>query len=261
MTNASLDIWLGNEKRETELPDFTIFDVSEHSPITNITMRLLSTLVNEFLFEPQVLKDLRAVLGNKMRQALDAATPSTSSLRAGVFGEALSAELCERWHAYVVPLKRLRITGGSPPGTDLIALRVGADDRLTEVCYIECKLRTTTDHGVAVDAYEQLGQVRQGHLPLVSLHLANYLLATGSPLYSSFMNYLTSRASQPAVDSYRIALTWEDSLWSETALTNLQDKSVELTPLSVDVIRIAKLRSLIETVYDSLGLEALNDDD
>ena len=42
---------------------------------------------------------------------------------------------------------------------------------------------------------------------------------------------------------------------------NLKDKDIELEPLSIDVIRIANLRNLINTVYNSLGVEALNDDE
>ena len=67
--------------------------------------------------------------------------------------------------------------------------------------------------------------------------------------------------SQPATDSYRIALTWDETNWTEEVLKNLQDKGVELTPLSVDVIKLAQLRELIKIVYDSLGVEVMNDDD
>ena len=257
----SIDNWLSNQQRQTGSFDFTIFDVSEHSPRTAFTLELLKELLSRFFFDPQVLKDLRSVLGETAKLALDAATPSTPSLRAGAFGEAISAEISERWHAYLIPLRRLRVTGGSPPGTDLLALRVGEQGRLQEVCYIESKLRTTRSLGAALDAYEQLRRTRQERFPIVSQYVVNYLAATNSPLYEAFVEYLASRASQPATDSYRIALTWDDSSWTEEVLKNLEDKGVELTPLSIDVVRLAELRDLINVVYDSLGVEVMNDDD
>ena len=261
MSNNTIDNWLRNEERHPGLRGFNVFDVTEHSSRTTLTVQLLQALTAKFLFEEQVLKDLRALLGARLCQALNAVIPSTPNLRSGAIGEAMSAEICERWHAYVVPLKRLRITGGSPPGTDLLALRIGEDNQLTEVCYIECKLRTVAAPGTAIDAYEQLIKARQEYFPQISLHLANYLSKTRSPVYPSFMNYLASRATEPAIESYRIALTWESGTWSERVLTNLDDKGVTMTPLSIDVIRIAKLKSLINTVYNSLGYEALNDDE
>ena len=256
-----MDSWLSNQQRQTGSFDFTIFDVSEQSPRNTLTVDLLGNLLSRFFFEPKVLQDLRSALGDNAKLALDAATPATPSLKAGAFGEAISAEISERWHAYLIPLKRLRVTGGSPPGTDLLALRVAGQNQLQEVCYIESKLRTTRSLGAAMDAYEQLRKTRHERFPVVSQHVANYLASTKSPLYGAFMEYLVSRDNQPATDTYRIALTWDETNWTEEVLKNLQDKGVELTPLSVDVIRLAQLRELIKVVYDSLGVEVMNDDD
>ena len=261
MANYSIDDWLNNQQRKTGSFNFTIFDVSERAPRTALTLGLLRNLLGRFFFDPQVLEDLRSALGDTARLALDAATPKTRSLRAGAFGEAISAEISERWHAYLIPLRRLRVTGGSPPGTDLLALRIGDQNRLQEVCYIESKLRTTISLGAALDAYEQLRSTREERFPIVSQYVANYLAATKSPLYETFIEYLTSRASKPAADSYRIALTWDDSSWAEKVLENLQDKGAELAPLSIDVVRLAELRDLITVVYESLGVEVMSDDD
>lgn len=255
-----LDKWLLNVVRSPMSADFTVFDVSEQTERDASTKLFLESVIGKFLMNPIVLDGLRAHLGEDVRLALDAATPSTRNLRAGAFGEALSAEICERWHAYVVPLRRLRFSGGSPPGTDLLALRIDGADQLTEVCYIECKLRTTNSTRTAFDAYEQLLHARQERIPVILNHVANYLADVNSHLLPSFIGYMSSRASQPASDSYRIALTWENETWSQTVLDNLQDGDLQLTPLTVDVIRIASLRDLIEEIYGGLGVEALNDD-
>lgn len=260
MSDSSLDAWLHSTQRDSGSADFVVFDVSEHAARDGTTRQLLESLVSRFIFHPKVLEGLRAQLGEKTRLALDAATPSTSNLRAGAFGEALSAEICEQWHAYVVPLRRLRFSGGSPPGTDLLALRIENDTELTEVCYIECKLRTTGSTGAALDAHQQLVHSRQERMPAILRYVVNHLAEVDSPLFPMFMNYMESRSNQPAGDSYRIALTWEDSNWSERALKNLQDGGVSLKPLAVDVIRIAGLRHLVEEIYKSLGVQALNDD-
>ena len=261
MEDSSIDKWLRLKKRVPGPADFSVFEVVEHSPRSSLTIDMLKGLIEKFHFEEEVLEDLRVLLGPEICQALDAATPSTPNLRIGTFGEALSAEIYERWHAFIVPLKRLRITGGSPPGTDLLALRIGDDGSIIEVCYIECKVRTTAAPSAATDAYEQLTEVRQSRFPQVLGHLANHLKATSSPMYSAFLHYLASRESEPAVETYRISLTYEESVWTEKAIVNLQDKGVELTPLSVDVIKLSDLRCLIDSVYDALGFEPVNNDE
>ena len=59
MTNYSIDSWLSNQQRQTGSFDFTIFDVSEQSPRTTLTVELLQNLLSRFFFEPNVLEDLR----------------------------------------------------------------------------------------------------------------------------------------------------------------------------------------------------------
>ena len=258
----SIDRWLRYSQRDPAPADFTIFDVSECSSRTESTIEFLRVLLEEFFFEPGVLDDLRASLGDRAKLALDAATPDIFNLRAGVFGEALSAEICERWHAYLVPLKRMRTTAGSPQGTDLLGLRIGDAGQISEVCYIECKLRTTNNAtSAALEAYDQLLKVRGQRLPVILGHVLNYLKSTNSHLYDPFLQYMTSRAVQPANEAYRIALVWEVNQWSERVVKNLEDRGVELTPMTVDVVKIADLRSLYGEVYDSLGVGVVPDDD
>ena len=261
MQGNLIDSWLNGLRHSPGSHAFEIFDVTECSPRNESTLALLRDWVSRFLFHPQVIEDLRMLLGESARSALDTTIPSTSSLRAGVFGEALSAEICEQWHAYLVPLRRLRLTGGSPTGTDLLALRIGDNGDLSEVCYIECKLRTTERPNAALEAYEQLLRIRQERFPAITNYLANYLAETNSHLYTAFMGYLTSRQDQTSADSFRIALTWEESCWSDKVLANLDERRLQLTPLTVDVIKIGQLRDLIKEVYDSLGVGVFRDDD
>ena len=261
MQGYSIDSWLKGLQRSLGSHVFAIFDITEGTPRNDSTVTLLTDWVSRFLFHPQVMEDLWAQLGESARLALNAAIPSTSSLRSGVFGEALSAEICEQWHAYLVPLRRLRLTGGSPTGTDLLALKIGNNGDLSEICYIECKLRTTARPNAAAEAYEQLLRIRKERFPAITNYLANYLFQTNSHLYQPFMRYLTSRQDQSAADSFRIALTWEESYWSEDVLKNLGEKDVQLAPLTVDVIKIGQLRGLVQEVYDSLGIEVVKDGD
>ncbi len=255
-----LDKWLLNIVRSPNPADFAVFDVTERNALDGSTKLLLESIIGQFLMNPIVLQGLRTSLGEAARLALDAATPSTQNLRAGAFGEALSAEICERWHAYIVPMRRLRFSGGSPPGTDLLALRIDGAGQLTEVCYVECKLRTTSSTRTAFEAHEQLLRAHQERIPVILNHVANYLADTKSPLLPGFIRYMSSRASQPAAESQRIALIWEENKWSETVLDNLQEGGVQLKPLTVDVVRIAGLRGLVEEIYHKLGVEANVDD-
>ena len=132
---------------------------------------------------------------------------------------------------------------------------------MSEVCFIECKLRTTNATGAGLEAYDQLVKVRRQRLPVILGNVLNYLKSTDSPLYNLFLQYMASRAVQPANESYRIALVWDVNQWSERVIENLEDRGVELTPMTVDVVKIADLRSLYGEVYDSLGVGVVPDDD
>ena len=129
----NLDNWLINIERSPKPDDFDLFDVSEHQPRDSKITQFLKSLVEQFLMSPDVVDGLRSRLPESVLSALDAAIPGTKNLRAGVFGEALSAEIYEHWHAFVIPLRKLRFSGGSPPGTDLLALRLNDTDQITEV--------------------------------------------------------------------------------------------------------------------------------
>ena len=107
MQKYSIYSWLKGLKRSPGPANFEVYDVSECSSRNDFTLGLLRDFLEKFLFHPKVLEDLQAQLGETARLALKASVPTTYSLRAGVFGEALASETCERWHAYLVPLRRL----------------------------------------------------------------------------------------------------------------------------------------------------------
>lgn len=261
MRLALLNGWLGSVIRNPNAHHFRIIDVTENGARRQETVALVEDILNEFLFEPRVIQDLRAQMGEAAKAALDAATPPTQNLRAGVFGEALAAEIYERWHAYIVPLRRLRITGGSPTGTDLLALRADNGNQITEICYVECKLRTTRSNNAAVEAHDQLLAVSRARMPPILGHVSNQLCSTNSPLYIPFLKYMASTSDEPVQDTYRIALTWESNEWVEQVLDNLDDRQGQLEPLTLDVIKLSNLRDFVEEVYRRLGRDVLNDGD
>ena len=261
MQNTDLETWLRMDARNLNGYDFPTFDVTERAPRTQPPVRYLATIVGQFFFSSRVLQDLQTQLGELARSILADAMPSTQNLRKGVFGEALTAEIYERWHAYIVPLRKLRMTGGSPTGTDLLALRSEEDGRLAEVCYVECKLRTTRSDNTALDAHDQLQRARQERIPAIVRHVSNYLDDTRSRLYAPFLEYMASTANEPVLDTFRVALTWEENEWFEQVLVNLSEREGRLAPLTVDVIKLPDLRLLVDEVYGLLGVQGLNDGD
>lgn len=260
MVAFPLNTWLASQPREIDQLPFTVFDVTEKIGPDETMLDQLALLMESWVTHPKLIAALRSLLGDAERNMLDVALPSTPNLRAGAFGEALSATICEQWHSYLIPLRKLRFTGGSPGGTDLLALKL-AEGAITEVCYVESKLRTFTDYGAALDAHSQLAKAAAERYPVILNYVANFLLETGSDLSNPFLTYLKSRAEQPALDSFRIALTWDASHWSEQVAQNLIDAEEHLSPLTMDVIKIGDLKSLIENVYRCLGVDVLHDDD
>ena len=96
--------------------------------------------------DPGFLGDLANRLGwEKTRAIVSQRLPSNSSARRGRFGEVVGVNMLHHFDGYVIPIEKAHfsITGGqSQPSTDAVLLRVGGNGAITEVCFVESKLRT-----------------------------------------------------------------------------------------------------------------------
>jgi len=147
------------------------------------------------------------------------------------------------------------------PGTDAIALSTDTAGEIEELCFVESKFRSTTAHGTAVQAYEQLKSDTNQRVPDMLRFVAERLHEREDALSGAVLRYMNDRSGRDERDSFRICLTWERSSWSERVLDDLQDNDVELDPLGVHAVLIDDLVSLTDELLHSVGIENIDDDD
>ena len=254
-----LNNWLVRQQRTPSGFDkFDVVDIGELAPPTDAVKIWLKDLLIDARVGSDFLESARNVLGSRMKLLLEAALPNMLTIKRGDFGEALVDAVCQEWHGYEIPVKKLRFAlGGSPRGTDNLAIRLNANLEIVEVCYIESKLRSTTDNNAAKEAHAQLDKLLQTEMPIIHEFVLRVLYDQRSELFEPYLNYLKSRSETGgAQESFWIFLTYEKNRWSEVGLTNLEAEDIEVAPLSVKATRIENLVSLIDGLYNAIGFEA-----
>jgi hypothetical protein len=189
-------------------------------------------------------------------------TPNVLRFRLGDFGEILSYGVLEQVLGYVVPARKLRLKlqgDQTLPGTDAIALKASEAGALTEVCFVETKLRTGTDNDAAIEAYKQLEEDHAEHFASIVLFAAKEMQRSRHPLADPFVRYLEDRDQQKEIDSYHVVLVWDSATWRERVLGRLEEEEPQLNPLTVHALRIADLRTLADQVMAMLGVRVEND--
>jgi HamA len=224
----------------------------------------LANLLLTARVSPSFLASVEARVGWTMSRAMvSRMMPKQDSAKRGEFGEVLiNGVLCEH-QGYIMPVSKLRgkVTGGqSLPGTDSLAFRLDEHMVVTEVCYVESKLRTGRNDATAVEAYEQLRADYESALPDIVIYVASRLEAEGSEYYGPVMDYFQDRQDTTDRDTFCISLCWEASKWTERILRNLEDNGIDLPRLSVHVIRLPRLRQLTDEVFGALGIPRVEDD-
>jgi len=187
-----------------------------------------------------------------------------SPITKGDIGEMLFTTLLEKVNNYIIPVYKLRFKISpkqSLPGTDFIALKTNENQIITEVCYCESKLRMVYDPKAAVNAYVQLKETFQSQTPNILNFIVAVLKDRDDPLFETFIDYLTERRVLRNRDNFRIGLSWENSIWDENVLQNLEDTEIELPKLCVHVIRINNLSDTIIEIFNQYHTrEDLNHD-
>lgn len=261
-----LNAWLGCSLRESpSYQGFSVVDGMESQTPSAAIRRHLQDLLRNARFDIGFLRDAAKYLGWSSVQArIAAAQPQGVTARRGEFGEVLSSAVLSEFHGYTIPVEKLRfaIRGDqSLPGTDIIALKLGSEGGISEVCFVESKLRTTQDTGAAQRGYEQLTSDHEQRAPEMLFYVAARLHDRRDPLFAEFMRYMRTRETAIDRDSFRLTLTWERATWSETVLQNLEDDEVELDPLTVHVVLIHDLAQLTDELFTAIGVETITDDE
>jgi len=188
-------------------------------------------------------------------------TPAVVRFRLGDFGEVLSYGVLEEFLGYVVPARKLRLKlqgDQTLPGTDAVGLKASDAGALTEVCFVETKLRTVTDDDAAIEAYKQLEEEHAGHFAAIVLFAAKEMQRSNHPLADAFLQYLEDREQQREIDSYQVVLVWDTGSWRERVLARLVEEEPQLNPLTVHALRIANLRGVAEHTMSTLGVRVEN---
>jgi len=150
--------WL--ERDHSPYSGFWVIDVTEIQPPTDVVISHIRDLLIHARLDLEFLQDAAQHLGWDKVQALAASTqPKGVKMQRGEFGEVLSSAMLQQFHGYTIPVQKLRFAISSDqslPGTDVIALRLDKRGKITEVGFVESKLRTKNDTGAAVQGYEQL---------------------------------------------------------------------------------------------------------
>src|SRR5258708_34648355 len=149
--------------------------------------------------------------------------PVQSNAKRGEFGETLISALLEQFAGYFIPVPKLQFkltSGQSLPATDALAIKVDASNSITEVCYVESKLRTRTDNNAAVQAAHQLQHDISVTTPDILSFVTRILHKQNSPLADPFIDYLADRNDTREKDSHCIGLCWDKTVWTDTVLAN-----------------------------------------
>lgn len=261
--SALLDRWLSSSNRPSDTySSFAVVDILEAAAPSADVENHLCELVARSAVDLDFLADVTRRLGwRRAEQAVGRRLPQNSRAQRGRFGEVLGVALLEQFDGYVLPIQKAHfaITGGqSQPSTDAVLMKLDSGS-IVEVCFVESKLRSVRDRFAAVEGVRQLeaDYAKDEHHML--LFTAARLYDTDDALYDPLLEYMASR-SEVDIDSFRLMLCYEATVWTDDALNDLRDDEPTASPLTVHVTRVAELRKLVDTVFDRVGI-AVDDDE
>jgi hypothetical protein len=141
-----LNEWLSFKQRNTDNERFMVIDFWENDVKKQ---DLLSFLKNTFLgysiSKQIILTSIHKYGWNETyTKFVNKSIPSLDNMKKGRFGEIIVCEILSELLGFTIPVKKLQyqVTANqSLPGTDALALKF-TDDKISEICFVESKLRT-----------------------------------------------------------------------------------------------------------------------
>lgn len=252
--------WLSPSKRTENGFSFEVTDITE-TPAVPQTAELAALLADSY-WGSEYLENLAARYGfDEVRQRfLRARSGPILAVRRGDFGEAVTVAYLQEVEGYTIPVLKLRFKIGANqtlPGTDCVSLKLSGGS-LSEVAFVESKLRTSLDLSVAVVGCGQLKKDAESDVPEILTFIARRLRDTGHSLTDLVERYLFERDID--LDKYLLVIVHETANWDERILENLEDEDMGLEPLHVFVARVSDLKNLSDGAFTAMGAEVLEDE-
>ena len=252
--------WLLPSQRPGIDFSFEVTDIQETSAVPQAAE--LADLLADSYWGNEYLERLASRYGfNEVRQRFLAARSGPNlAVRRGDFGEAVTVAYLKEVEGYTVPVAKLRFKIGANqtlPGTDCVSLKLSGDS-LTEVAFVESKMRTSLDLAVAVAGCNQLKKDAESDVPEILTFIARRLQETGHPLADLVEGYVFERNTD--LDKYLLVILHEKATWDERILKNLEDKEVDLEHFHVYVAQISGLRNLSDGAFSAMGAAVIEDE-
>jgi hypothetical protein len=250
--------WLDPVARNPSPYGFEVTDLAEGTQPGPDLVSGLGEIVVRTKTRPEVLERMARALG--WEDALARLRRGRKSIRRGDFGEALACEILEAVDDLSVPIRKLRYQTDPEQtlhGTDVVGFQLRDDGSVEDLHFLECKLRTFRDLTAGVEAHNQLLNDRLAGYADTLMFLADRLHETNPVLLEAFEMYLGER-DRAERGSYGVMLVWDSDRWDEDVLARVDEIAERLTPLHVRIALAFELATLIERVYDSIGVQVVD---
>jgi len=263
-----LSKWLAWKLRDpSPYRKFKLTEIDEKIQITPEVKSHLVKLFTEARFDQCFLLAVAKRLGwaKVVTELVTPSQPTVATARRGFFGEVLVCAMLTEIFGYLIPVQKLRFAisaNQSLPGTDVIAIKKDGGT-ISEICFVESKLRTTADTYFAVQGYKQLKEDYSQRIPDMIRFVLARLHERKDPLFYEFLEYVFDRRDLTNIERFSLGLTCEHGSWTETVLENLEEEvnNTSLPNLVVQRTRIKNLATLVKEVFQAIGVEAVLDDD
>jgi hypothetical protein len=181
------------------------------------------------------------------------------STRIGNFGEILAVQCLIDFEDFEFPIYKLRYRekrNWAMRLTDLFLVKKQNNGRML-ICYGEVKTRsgvsyTSSIKKVAIDAHESLKKDDSVANPEILAFARNILYAQGKVEEAQILGKIQLKKIKYDV-IHILFLIHDNSNWKEEILTELEQHDIDqrLENLNVNVLRINKLRKLIDQTYEN----------
>jgi hypothetical protein len=246
---------------------FELIETTEKSELTAETREYLCSELIKARINLEAFEALAKRLGwAKVEELLRRnVLPTLPNMKRGFFGEILICKILEEFSGYIIPIQKWKYVitkNQSLPGTDAIAVKM-KDDLITEVIFIESKLRTSPNANVALEGYRQLQADYSIEIPVMVAFVLSRLQEQKSPLFSAFNSYFLGRLEKTSSEKFYLGLTFDKDVWDDKVLNKLEGE-VEKTgypKLTVNKVCLAGLAHQISKNYKDIGIGEVADDE
>ena len=236
---------------------FKTIEYVETNSLNNSAVEFLSTLIRENTVDEEFLKYMQKKLkwdwGKIYATFVIESQPNHDNLKKGKFGEIFHGQILEEFYNYVIPIKKLQYQftkDQSLTGTDMIAIKI-KEEKITEICYVETKLRTSNDYSAISEAYKEIIQSKSSSMNSLLKFILKELYKTNKMLHSQLTEFISEMMHD---DKFRIGAIFEKKIWRQKYIEKLNDCMQKSDfDLTVDIVKINNLEELVNNSYKAIG--------